>query len=211
MERERLRREFYLDGAVRVARGLLGALLVHRGPEGTVAGRIVETEAYAGASDAACHAYGRTGPTGAHRTDVMFGEGGHAYVYLIYGMYDCFNVVAGREGQPEAVLIRALEPVEGISLMCGRRGTDDVRKLCSGPGKLCMALGITRALNGEDLCRGAHLFLARGECPPDAQVSATPRINVDYAGEACAYPYRFVVRDSAFLSTRRFLPRLRRS
>jgi DNA-3-methyladenine glycosylase len=201
-----IRREFYLDGAAKVARNLLGALLVRVSPDGVTCGRVVETEGYAGRHDAACHSYGRDAPSG-HRTDVMFGPGGYAYVYLIYGMYDCFNVVANVEGEPEAALVRAVEPIEGLGIMAARRNTSDPRKLCSGPGKLCMAMGITRGLNGADLCRRDEIFLLEGDRIEDEAVSATPRINVDYAGQDASFPYRFVIRDSEFLSTTRFVPR----
>jgi DNA-3-methyladenine glycosylase len=199
-------REFYSESAVGVAKKLLGAVLICDSPEGAVSGRIVETEAYAGRNDAACHSYGRTAPSG-HRTDVMFGPGGFAYVYLIYGMYNCFNVVANVTGEPEAVLIRAVEPTGGIQLMAARRNTSDPLKLCSGPGKLCMAMGITRAMNGTDICGGGKIFITKGDVINRDAISVTPRINVDYSGEAKSYPYRFVIRDSAFLSTRRFVPR----
>jgi DNA-3-methyladenine glycosylase len=133
------------------------------------------------------------------RTDVMFGTGGCAYVYLIYGMYNCFNVVANVEGEPEAVLIRALEPREGIPLMEKRRKVQTLKKLCDGPGKLCAALGITRECYGADLC-GDVLFIMEGYPVSEECISATPRVNVDYAGEAARLPYRFVIRDSPFLS-----------
>jgi DNA-3-methyladenine glycosylase len=136
----------------------------------------------------------------------MFGPGGFAYVYLIYGMYNCFNVVANRPGEPEAVLIRALEPTDGLALMRERRGADDVRKLCGGPGRLCAALGITRELYGADLC-GERIFITEGAPPAEEDVLATPRINVDYSGEAADYPYRFVIRNSPFLSTGKFTGR----
>ena len=202
---KRIGREFYLDSAVEVARKLLGAVLICNSPEGVTSGRIVETEAYAGRSDAACHSYGRTAPCG-HRTDVMFGPGGSAYVYLIYGMYNCFNVVANVAGEPEAVLIRAVEPTGGIRLMESRRNTSDRLKLCSGPGKLCMAMGITRAMNGTDICGGEEISIVQGEAMDLDAISVTPRINVDNSGDAKSYPYRFVARGSAFLSTRRFVP-----
>jgi DNA-3-methyladenine glycosylase len=176
-------------------------MLIHVKDGVAVGGLIVETEAYAGREDPACHAYGRKAPSGEHRTDVMFGPGGYAYVYLIYGMYNCFNVVANVEGEPEAVLIRALEPREEIALMGKRRKTQALGKLCNGPGKLCMALDITRECYGADLC-GDALCIAEGEPVPEERILATPRINVDYAGEAALLPYRFVIRDSAFLSIR---------
>jgi DNA-3-methyladenine glycosylase len=182
--------------AVSVARDLLGKKLV----SGETSGLIVETEAYAGSGDAACHSYKRSGPTGGHRTNVMFGPGGYAYVYLIYGVYNCFNVVANTPGKPEAVLIRALEPREGTSIMEERRKTRDVKKLCGGPGRLCIALGITRAHYGMDLCSPGELYIAEGEPVSESRILATPRINVDYAGEAALLPYRFILRDSGFLS-----------
>jgi DNA-3-methyladenine glycosylase len=201
----RYERDFFLTDAVTLARRLLGAVLAHDSPEGLTAGVVVETEAYAGRTDAACHAYGRDAPTGRHRTDVMFAPGGRAYVYLIYGMYNCFNVTANAEGEPEAVLIRALEPTEGTRLMASRRGTGDARRLCSGPGKLCMAMGITLEHYGADLT-GEKIFLLKGADIPDEAVAATPRINVDYAGADGRLPYRFAARGSKFLSTRKFIP-----
>jgi DNA-3-methyladenine glycosylase len=201
----RYERDFFLADAVTLARRLLGSVLAHDSPEGLTAGVIVEAEAYAGRRDAACHAFGREAPTGRHRTDVMFAPGGLAYVYLIYGMYNCFNVTANAEGEPEAVLIRALEPAEGTDLMASRRGTGDARKLCSGPGKLCMAMGIGLEHYGADLT-GEKIFLRRGTEVPDEAVVSTPRINVDYAGPDGRLPYRFVVRGSGFLSTRKFVP-----
>lgn len=200
-----LDRSFYLADAVTVASALLGKLLVHQTAEGTTSGIIVETEAYAGREDAACHSYLRKGPSGNHRTNIMFSQGGFAYVYLIYGMYNCFNVVVNQENNPEAVLIRALEPVEGISLMEKRRNVFDApRKLCSGPGKLCIAMGITREHYGKNLCHD-ELFITQGIEIPQKLITATPRINVNYAGEASLYPYRFVVGSSPYLSTRKFL------
>ena len=196
-----LPRKFYLTNAVTLARSLLGKRLIHRSPEGITSGRIVETEAYAGSDDAACHSYRRSGPEGNHRTNIMFGQGGYAYVYLIYGMYHCFNIVAGDVGQPEAVLIRALEPLEGIPLMEKRRQiTGDVKKLCNGPGKLCIAMGITREHYGCDLRQGELIIADSNQVIPPEAVLATPRINVDYAGEAAEYPYRFILRDCSFLS-----------
>ena len=199
-----LMREFYQQPAVAAARALLGHILVHDTPEGRAAGVIVETEAYAGRTDAACHSFKMDGPRPGHRTEVMFRAGGCAYVYLIYGMYHCFNVVCAPRGCAEAVLIRALVPTGGLPLMEERRGTKDLRKLCSGPGKLCRALAITREQNGANL-RSGELRIERGEPIPDGDVAATPRINVDYAGADAALPWRFVLRDSPFLSTRKFL------
>ena len=200
-----LGRDFYRGDAVSVAKGLLGKVLVSLSEGERTAGIIVETEAYAGRGDAACHSYKRAAPSPAHRTNAMFMDGGHAYIYLIYGMYNCFNVVANSVDEPEAVLIRALEPIDGLPLMARRRGTEDIKKLCSGPGKLCNALAITREQYGADLCAGGNLYITEGIEIPQGNILATPRINVDYAGEAALLPYRFVIRNSKFLSTKRFL------
>ncbi|MHB8419676.1 MAG: DNA-3-methyladenine glycosylase [Myxococcales bacterium] len=175
-------REFYAQPARDVARQLLGARLVRRlGPRRRAVGRVVEVEAYLGPHDLACHA--RAGRTA--RTEVMFGPPGRAYVFLVYGMHHCLNVVTDPEGWPAAVLIRALEPLEGI-----RGGT-------SGPGRLCRALSIDRSLNGADL-RGGELFLEPGTRPP--RVRATARIGVDYAGRWARRRLRFLDADSPHVS-----------
>lgn len=180
-----------------MARRLLGCLLIHRTPQGTTGGMIVETEAYVGAVDKACHAYkGRSA-----RTEIMFHTGGHAYVYLIYGMYYCFNVVAGPEGEGNAVLIRALEPVLGLELMQERRGSVRNRDLCRGPGRLCQALAICKEQYGLDLrSKNSPLYLSVFHRFADRQIAASPRINVDYAEEAAAWPWRFYIRDNEYVS-----------
>ncbi len=188
----KLSREFYLRDGLTVARELIGKKIVTNLPEGVTSGIIVETEAYMGAIDAAAHTYrGKT-----ERTKIFYGAGGFVYVYLIYGMYICTNVVANVENVPEAVLIRALEPVDGIELMKLRRGKNNLRGLCSGPGKLSQALGVTKNLYGADLC-GDKIFIEDGEKLP---VLTTPRINVDYAGAAADYLWRFIAANSKFLS-----------
>ena len=192
-----MRKSFYLQDTVEAARQLLGKLLVHRTPEDAAGGMIVETEAYVGAVDKACHTYNGISP----RTEIMFAEGGVAYVYLIYGMYHCFNAVTGPAGEGDAVLIRALEPVFGLDLMRRRRGQRDLRKLCSGPGKLCQALAIGKPQYGLDLT-GEELFIADFRTIPEELVARGPRINVDYAEEAVDFPWRFRVRDSKYVSRR---------
>ena len=183
----KLPREFYLRDGLTVARELIGKKLVTVLPEGVTSGIIVETEAYMGALDAAAHSYhGKT-----ERTKIFFGAGGFVYVYLIYGMHICTNVVANAEDVPEAVLIRALRPVDGVELMKLRRGKKNLRGLCSGPGKLSQALGITKDFYGEDLC-GEKIFIEPAE---NLSVTSTKRINIDYAGEAADYPWRFVATD----------------
>jgi len=181
-----LPRDFYLRKTITVARDLLGRVLVHRDGDVRRAGVIVETEAYIGPHDLACHASkGRT-----QRTDVMFGPPGHAYVYLIYGMYDCFNVVTERVGYAAAVLVRAVAPLEGCE------GTTD------GPGKLCRAMHITRALNRFDLTNSA-LVIEEGRAVSSRRVSKGPRIGVDYAGEWAHEELRFWVKGDPHVSHRR--------
>lgn len=187
-------REFYLRGGLEVARDLIGKKLVHNSAEGLTSGIIVETEAYMGAIDAAAHSY--KGLT--ERTKIQYGVGGYAYVYLIYGMYTCMNVVANIENIPECVLIRALQPIEGIELMKIRRNKNNLRDLCSGPGKLTQAMGITKNHYGIDLC-GEEIFIEEVEnFTPD--ITATKRINIDYAGDAANYLWRFILTDSKFIS-----------
>lgn len=179
-----------------VAPELLGKLLVHRTPEGITAGRIVEVEAYAGPEDKGAHSYGgkRT-----PRTEIQFGPGGFAYIYFIYGMHCCFNVVTNGPGVPQVALIRALEPVEGIELMMRRRGLEDKTALCNGPGKLCQAMGITKAQYGADLC-GPDLYLVPGPEPGKGTVMASPRVNIDYAQEFREVPWRYYIKDDPFVS-----------
>jgi DNA-3-methyladenine glycosylase len=156
----------------------------------------VETEAYRGPEDRASHAYGgrRT-----QRTETMYARGGTAYVYFVYGMYYQFNVVTAGEDMPHAVLVRALEPVEGLPLMRRRRrgGTD--RSLTSGPGKLCIALGIDRRLDRADLL-GDRIWLEEGRRIPASRIGSGPRIGIDYAKTWVDRPWRFWLRDSPFVS-----------
>jgi DNA-3-methyladenine glycosylase len=193
----RLPRKFYRRDPVALARALLGQALVRVLADGTrLAGRIVETEAYLGEVDRAAHSYGgRRTP----RNAAMWGPPGHAYVYFIYGLHHCMNVVAEDPGKPTAVLIRALEPLEGLERMRAHRGgggrgaplrdTD----LCSGPAKLAQALRMDRALDGADLVTGSALFLERGAPVAAKQIIAAPRIGVAYAGEWADKPLRFYV------------------
>ncbi len=196
----RLPRSFYQRDAVTVARALLGQRLVRLLDGQRLAGLIVETEAYLGVEDAAAHTVGgrRTA-----RNESMWGDGGHAYVYFTYGMHHCINAVAGTAGQPVAVLIRALEPVEGLEIMWQRRPkARHDRQLCAGPGRLTAALGIERELDGADLVRGEQLFIerARLRCVAGKRIIAGPRIGVDYAGEWTHKPLRFCLRDNSFVS-----------
>lgn len=179
-----------------VAKDLIGKKLVRKSAEGITAGIIVETEAYMGKIDAAAHSYKNF----SERTKIFYGEGGFAYIYLIYGKNFCFNVVANLKNIPEAVLIRALEPTDGINLMKTRRKKNNLRDLCSGPGKLCQAMNITKNFYGTDLC-GEEIFIEEKILNPE--ISATKRINIDYAGEAANFLWRFILVGSEFLSVRR--------
>lgn len=192
----KLKRNFYLKGAEELASALLGKVLVHKTAEGVTSGIIVETEAYVGPDDKGAHSCGGV-PTA--RTAVMFGQGGFSYVYLIYGMYCCFNVVANDKDKPEAVLIRALEPLDGVELMKKRRGTDKLENLCSGPGKLCAALGITREQSGMDLCKD-ELFILDKPDIAKSNIAVSPRINIDYAEEYRDKLWRYFIKDSKFAS-----------
>ena len=173
--------EFFARPAVELARDLLGCVLVHEGTAGT----IVETEAYLGLDDLAAHA--SRGLT--DRTRVLFGPPGRAYVYFIYGMHECLNVVADREGEPGCVLIRALEPLTGLSQMYERRRwKGPVRGLTNGPGKLTQALAITRAQYGERLDRG-DLIIREFRKKPEFEIGITPRIGISKCAD---WPLRFV-------------------
>ncbi len=191
----RLPRAFYARPVLTVARDCIGKLLVHRTAAGETAGRIVEAEAYRGPLDRAAHsARGLT-----RRTSAMFGPPGYAYVYLLYGVCWAFNLVVASEGEPHAVLIRALEPVRGIELMATRRRKSaTARELTNGPGKLSQALAITGDDYGRDLC-GNALFLE--ECAtPVGRIGRSPRINVAYAGRWAARPWRFHERGNRYVS-----------
>lgn len=244
--------DFYNREAHLVAKDLLGKLLVRATPEGTVKGRIVEVEVYKGTADSgdrACHAYPMKRTA---RTEVMFGEAAHAYIYLIYGMYSCLNLVCNEAEVPECVLIRALEPVEGLELMQERRKQKKPYALCSGPGKLCQALALTRAENGMSLC-GDELYvetdgaeeglsdatwgnaadvvseslsdaawesaadgagikgkiakcMEKRTAPDGFTIVASKRINIDYAGEAKDFLWRYTIAGHPYLSIKEKKP-----
>ena len=184
-----LPRRFYARDTVQVSRDLLGKVLAH----GETAGIIVETEAYLGGDDLASHSAVGITP----RTRVIFGPPGHAYVYLSYGMHECLNIVAEREGQPGCVLIRALEPVEGIEIMRTRRpGIRTDRDLTSGPGRLTKALAITRAHNGVDMTRG-ELTVRRPRHEREFDIEVTPRIGITKCAD---WPLRFIIRGNKYVS-----------
>jgi DNA-3-methyladenine glycosylase len=184
-----LPRSFYARTPIDVSRDLLGKVLVH----GPAAGIIVETEAYLGEGDLAAHA--SRGIT--DRTRVIFGPPGHAYVYFIYGMYECLNLVAEPEGRAGCVLIRALEPLAGTELMKRRRPTArKIEQIANGPGKLTLAMSITRAHNGADVTRGA-LTVRRPLEHRHVDIAVTPRIGITKCADL---PLRFLIRNNAFVS-----------
>ncbi|HKY28464.1 MAG TPA: DNA-3-methyladenine glycosylase [Pyrinomonadaceae bacterium] len=199
-ENRKLSREFYTrPNVLTVARDLLGKLLVVPTSDGTrVSGLIAETEAYRGPQDRASHAYGgrRT-----NRTETMYGLGGTAYVYFVYGMYNQFNVVTNVQDIPHAVLVRALEPAEGIEIMRGRRHGLSDHNLTNGPGKLCIALGIDRRLDRADLT-GSSVWIEEGRPVSRSKIASGPRIGIDYAEEWIDKPWRFWIRDNPFVSRR---------
>jgi DNA-3-methyladenine glycosylase len=195
-----------------VARELLGKILVHDTPEGRRSGRIVEVEAYRGPDDRAAHSYGgrRT-----RRTEVMYGPAGHAYVFFVYGMHWHFNIVTTGVGEPHAVLVRAVEPLEGKALMAESRGSASPRGarrsrtnqpssesplLTNGPGKLCSAFAIDGTCYGLDLTGSSRLFVCEG---PRVRHACSPRVGVDYAGEWAGVPWRFFDPNSRFVSPAR--------
>jgi len=187
-----LARGFYQRPTEVVARDLLGKLLYRVQDTGTTVVRINEVEAYLGVEDPACHAFGGRRTS---RTETMWGPAGCAYVYLVYGLHHCLNVVTVGEGSPEAVLIRGAVVVHGRDLIQSRRGAGvSERSLTDGPGKLCQALAITRADDRLDLCsRGSMLSIRDdGFDTSDSRVRRLPRVGVDYAGEAAAWPLRYV-------------------
>jgi DNA-3-methyladenine glycosylase len=196
---KKLDREFYNRDSVLVARELLGKVLVHEWEGQRIAAKIVEAEAYMGVEDKAAHSYGgkRT-----PRVEVMYGDPGFAYMFLIYGMYCCFNVVTREKGIPQAVLIRAAEPLEGIQWMAQRRFGKEYEQLSksqrkgliNGPGKLCIALSLDRSVNGIDLC-GDQVYFEEGT-EKKINIIATKRVGIDYAEEARDYLWRFCIEGS---------------
>ena len=200
MQNSKLPREFYTrPDVLKVSRDLLGKLLVvPTANRKRVSGMIVEVEAYRGPEDRASHAFGgrRT-----KRTETMYQTGGVAYVYFVYGMYYQFNVVSNVKEVPHAILVRALEPVEGIEFMRKRRHTHPDHNLTNGPGKLCIAMGIDRELDGTDLL-GNQVWLEDYQNIPSSKISKGPRVGIDYAEEWVDKPWRFWIEKNTYVSRR---------
>jgi DNA-3-methyladenine glycosylase len=193
-----LQEAFYQQNTITVARRLLGKILIHESKEGATAGRIVETEAYLGPEDQAAHSSGgrRTA-----RNEIMYGQKGYAYVYFIYGLYYCFNITAGNiPEKPEAVLVRALEPIAGQEIMVKRRGQKiNCTNLTNGPSKLCMAMAISKAQNKTNLT-APPLYIEDAPLINKEEIIETTRIGVDYSGDWKNKPWRFYINQSKFVS-----------
>ncbi|MCX7856057.1 MAG: DNA-3-methyladenine glycosylase [Anaerolineae bacterium] len=194
-----LPRDFFARDTLQVARDLLGQVLVRLLGGERLSGRIVEVEAYIGEDDLASHArFGRTS-----RNEAMYGPPGHAYVYQIYGLHHCLNIVTGPEGFPAAVLIRALEPLEGLERMRERRGVADPALLTSGRARLCQAMEIDRRLDKADMCAPDAVLFVEADMPiPDEQVATSPRVGVQGDLRARTVPWRFYIRDHPCVSRR---------
>ncbi len=198
--KKKLTLDFYLDeDVVSLSKNLLGKfLLTNLHGEGITGGMIVETEAYNGVTDKASHAHGNRRT---NRTQIMYKEGGVAYIYMIYGFHFLFNVITNIAEIPHAVLIRAIEPTEGIDTMLSRRGHEALSsKLTSGPGLLSKALGITKTENGESLLEDKIWIEDRGVKITPANIIASPRVNVGYADEDALLPWRFRIKDNPYTS-----------
>ena len=194
---KKLTRTFYLQPTVNVARNLLGKIIVRKIDKQMLTGKIVETEAYVGESDPGCHAsHGKT-----PRTKVMYMKGGHAYVYFIYGMYFCFNVVTEAEGFPAAVLIRAVEPLAGIEIMQHMRKTIALHNLTNGPGKFCQAFAINKTLNTVDLL-GSVLYIVSPEDSLPFTIDSTSRIGLSNGDDK---QWRFYIKNNPFVSKSKFV------
>lgn len=201
---KKLSRDFYNRDTLEVSKDLLGKLLIHHTEGDRLVARIVEVEAYIGDIDKACHAYNNRMT---NRTKVLFGPPGIAYVYLIYGMYYCFNVVTEEKDKAAAILVRAIEPMEAIEKMAANRyqkRLGEISKkqqinLTNGPGKLCIAMGITKEQNEMDLC-GDKLYIAEAQEKQSYQIVTTTRINIDYAEEAIDFPWRYYIKDNPYVS-----------
>lgn len=192
----KLPKSFYQRDTTQVAQELLGKILVHIINGRRVSGKITEVEAYLGAKDRACHSYNSRRTA---RTEAMYASGGGAYIYFTYGMHHCFNVVTQGQNVPEAVLIRALEPLEGLDIMEKNRRGAALKNLTTGPGKLAQALDLNKKLNGE-LLTSSELFIEKAPVLPTSQIVKKSRIGVDYAGPHARLPLRFYIKGNPFIS-----------
>ena len=202
----RLTREFYARETLQVAKELLGKILVHEVNGVKLRGEIVETEAYIGSIDKACHAYGGKKTP---RLMTLYGMPGIAYVYFIYGMYHCFNVITKEEGFPEGVLIRAIQPIEGLDVMSMLRFKKDyneltkaqIKNLTTGPSKLCIAMNINKENNKQDLCT-SELYIEDSAEKERVEIIEAKRVGIDYAEEAKDFLWRFYIKNNIWVSVK---------
>lgn len=193
-----LPKKFYLRDTVTVSKELLGKLLVRKTGNTYLAGKITETEAYIGEHDPACHAFGRITP----RNQTLYEDGGICYVYLIYGNYFCFNTVTEKKGEGSAVLIRAVEPIEGIEIMKSNRGNVKApHDLTNGPGKLCLAMDIDKSLNAHDITKEGEIFIAKPLKKEKFEIVTTRRIGLNVGID---FPYRFFIKDNPYVTRHKF-------
>ncbi|HEY8803899.1 MAG TPA: DNA-3-methyladenine glycosylase [Clostridium sp.] len=202
----RLTREFYSRETLQVAKELLGKTLIHEVNGVELRGMIVETEAYIGSIDKACHAYGGKKTP---RVETLYGMPGIAYVYFIYGMYHCFNVITKEEGYPEGVLIRAIQPIEGLDAMSKLRFKKDyneltkaqIKNLTTGPSKLCIAMNINKDNNKQDLC-ASKLYIEDSGEKENVTIIEAKRVGIDYAEEAKDFLWRFYIKNNIWVSVK---------
>ena len=189
---------FFMKETSKIAEELLGSYVVRKLGKKRLVGKIVETEAYLGLSDSCCHSFKGTYTP---RTKTMYLKGGHSYVYFTYGMHHCFNVVTRGEKEPEAVLIRALEPIEGLDIMKKNRNKEKRIDLCSGPGKLCQAFDITRSFNAKDLSQKGEIYLAKGKREREIEVDS--RVGLPLHEDSAYCLLRFYVKNNPFVSVKK--------
>lgn len=194
----RFEREYFLRDALEVGPEILGHYLVRKIDDKLVKTIITEVEAYVGPDDKGAHTYNNKRTP---RTEPMFSKGGYAYVYLIYGMYNCINIVCQQEGKPEALLIRAVEPVNEVDILFNnRKPIKNIHNLSNGPGKLCSALQIDRSFSGYDLIKGEELYLEINENKSEVEIAYAKRIGIDYAEEYKDKLWRFYIKNNKFIS-----------
>ena len=196
-----LAQDFFMQDSVKVAEQLLGSYLVRRIRGKELVGRIVETEAYLGLEDPSCHSFGGLYT---ERTKTMYLKGGYSYVYFTYGMYHCFNAVTGEEQDPSAVLIRALEPIQGLEIMRKKRKREKKLDLCSGPGKLCQAFQIDRQLNAKNLSQPGELYICGGNSIKEMETDS--RVGLPLHEDSSYWFLRFYAKNNPYVSVKRSSP-----
>lgn len=193
-----LKQKFFMRDTIRVAEDLIGCYLIRKTRNSVLVGCIVETEAYLGLDDPCCHSFNGSYTD---RTQVMYLVGGHSYVYFIYGMHHCFNVVTQNKEKPEAVLIRALEPLEGVVEMKENRKKEKLTDLCSGPGKLCQAFNITKSLNAKNLSREGEIYISRKK--EVQEIETDRRVGLPLHKDSAHWPLRFYIKNNSFVSLKK--------